>query len=120
MPRQDFIEQLKAMQCEPSDRDGSFITFPYTIPVGRLAGTQITLGFQVTDDFPMNPPGGPHVSPRLMPQNPSGGTHPTFGIHASNLGEDWQYWSRPFPNWPTTDRTVKAYMAHIRHLFDTL
>jgi len=120
MPRQDFVDQLKAMNYEPLLRDGSFITFQYAVPVGKLAGKQITLGFAVADDFPMNPPGGPHVSPCLLPHNPNGGSHPTCGIHNSQLGSDWQYWSRPFPNWPSTDRTVRAYLAHIRHLFDTL
>lgn len=40
---------------------------------------------------------------------------------APNLGPDWEYWSRPImAAWPNTDRTVLAYMGHVRHLFDTL
>jgi hypothetical protein len=54
----------------------------------------------------------------LLPRQ-SGGTHPSGGIHASDFGDGWQYWSRPFSNWNRTDRTVRAYLSHIRHLFDT-
>jgi hypothetical protein len=88
------------------------------VPVGRFIGQKVKVGFQVNDDFPANPPGGPHISPRLLPLK-SGGEHPSGQVHASPLGDDWEYWSRPYPEWHRTDRSVKAYMAHVRHLFDT-
>lgn len=119
MARQDFIEQLKTLGYVPQDLGNNRIWFSYTIPVGKFIGQQIQLGFVVGDDFPANPPGGPHISPHLLPIN-AGGTHPSGGIHDNReFGGSWQYWSRPFPSWANTDRSVRIYMAHIRHLFET-
>jgi hypothetical protein len=119
MARQDFIDQLKALGYSPEDLGNNRVCFPYTIPVGKFIGQQIKLGFVVGEDFPANPPGGLHVSPHLLPINGSG-THPSGGIHDNQeFGAGWQYWSRPFPAWANTDRTVRTYMAHIRHLFET-
>lgn len=120
MGRQQFIDELTAMGYQPGSRGDNLVAFRYTIPVGKFIGKEIDLAFAVNDDFPINPPGGPHVSPCLLTLNPSGGSHPNCGVHNSPLGEGWQYWSRPFQNWPGTKRTVRDYMAHIRHLFDTL
>jgi hypothetical protein len=121
MTREAFIADLKTMGLDVVERDleqhKGFVVFPWTIPVGRLAGTPIMLGLQVSG---MNPPGGPHVSPHLLPLRPVPGQHPNDGVHPSPLGNEWQYWSRPFPNWRETDRSGRAYMAHINHLFDTL
>jgi hypothetical protein len=120
MGRQKFIDELTAMGYQPEPKNGNLVAFRYTIPVGKFSEKEIILGFAVNEDFPLNPPGGPHVSPCLLPLNPSGGTHPNCGVHNSPFGDGWQYWSRPFQNWPGTKRTVRAYMAHIRHLFDSL
>jgi hypothetical protein len=120
MARGDFITELQKLGYTAEDLGDNKLALPYTIPVGRLISQKIRLGFVVTDDFPVNPPSGPHVSPRLLPINPNGGVHPNCGIHESPFGADWEYWSRPFNNWGSTDHTVRAYMAHIRHLFETL
>lgn len=118
MARADFVKQLEALGYAVEGKGEDRIAFRYKIPLGKFIGQEITLGFRIQDDFPANPPSGPHVSPRLLPQNPSSGPHPTHGIHDSPFGADFQYWSRPFNGWASTDRSVKAYMAHIRHLFD--
>jgi hypothetical protein len=118
MARQDFIDQLKALNHQVEDLAENRLAFPYTVPVGRFAGKEIRLGFVVADDFPQNPPSGPHVAPRLLPLQ-SGGQHPSGSIQTSPFGEDWEYWSRPFQKWADTDRTVRIYMAFIRLLFDT-
>jgi len=120
MARQDFIEGLKAMGYQPEVRATGLLAFPYVIPVGKFAEKEISLGFAVGDDFPLNPPSGPHLFPHLLPFNPQPGSHPNCGIHASPVQPGWQYWSRPFLDWATTNRDVRVYMAHIRHLFDTL
>lgn len=122
MSKADFINQVEAMGYSPQltpDKNGVF--FDYEIEVGRLKGKKVKIGFLVGEDFPMNPPSGPHFDQTLMPLNPVGGTHPTCGIHQSpSFGSNWQYWSRPFHGWQNTDRTVKAYFGHIRHLLDTI
>lgn len=88
---------------------GDFVTFPYEVPIGAHAGTTVQIGLQ-GPDFPVNPPGGVHVSPRL--QHPGDNAH-----HASPLGAAWIYWSRPYPNWAQSSRTASDYLAHIRKLF---
>ena len=88
---------------------GDFVTFPYVVPVGLHAGTTVQIGLQAPD-FPVNPPGGVHVSPRL--QHPGDNAH-----HASPLGPTWIYWSRPYPDWPQSARSASDYLAHIRKLF---
>ncbi len=121
MARSEFINELTQMGYKVEDTENNKVIFQYVIPVGRLAGQQIQLGFIVTDDFPLTPPSGPHILPRLLPINTTHGAHPDHGIHPSDdFGPDWEYWSRPFPDWEKTDRSVKAYLRHIRHLFDTL
>jgi hypothetical protein len=117
MGRADFINGLQSLGFEPEEFGDGRIACPYTVETGRFAGTAIKLGFIVPEDFNLTPPGGLHVSPRLLP-NQSGGTHPSGGIHDSPFGADWQYWSRPMHHW-AADRTVKAVIAHVRRLFDT-
>ncbi len=121
MGRQDFINQLTALGYEVEDLGNSKVAFNYVIPIGRLAEQRIKLGFLVAEDFPATPPSGPHVSPRLLPLNTTVKTHPNGGIHESKqFGPEWEYWSRPFHEWPRTDHTVRTYMAFIRRLFETL
>lgn len=119
MARQDFITQLQQLGYTVEDRGENRIAFPYKVPVGRFLGQDIWLGFVVGDDFPLNPPSGPHVSPQLLPLNTVTNVHPAGGIHPSLFGPEWEYWSRPFPEWHTTDRSVRTYLSHIRHLVDT-
>lgn len=120
MPRSDFIDQLKKIGYDTIFEKNNFIIFDYVIEVGKFSGMKIKMAFQVGDDFPLNPPGGPHISPQLLPVNPSRDIpHPLGGIHQSNdLGSEWEYWSRPFQNWNQSDRTVRTYMAFIRRLFE--
>jgi len=121
MPKPEFVNELRELGFDVQDLDGDKVSFSYEIPCGRLAGQQIKLGFLVPGDYNLTPPSGPHVCPRLLPMNPTGGTHPTCGVHESQqFGTDWQYWSRPLSHWAQTQRRAKDVMAHINHLFDTL
>jgi len=115
----DFVQALRNLGYEVDDLGNNRVAFKYLIPVGKFLGQEINLGFEVPGDFSLSPPGGPHMSPHLLPINAVAGTHPNCGVHQSPFGQSWQYWSRPFPEWPKTDRTVRTYMAHIKHLFDT-
>lgn len=120
MARNDFVDQLKKLGYDISpEANNGFVIFDYVIEIGKLAGQKIKMAFQVADDFPLNPPGGPHVSPQLHPLHPGQDLpHPKGAVHASPLGQDWEYWSRPFQNWTQTDRGVRTYMAFIRRLFE--
>jgi len=119
--RQEFISQLTELGYKVEDLGNNRVTLKYVIPIGRLSNQEIILGFLVQDDFPANPPSGPHISPRLLPINTEDKTHPNGGIHTSEqFGTEWEYWSRPFPAWGSTDHTVRTYMAFIRRLFETL
>jgi hypothetical protein len=115
----EFLDQLRVLGLDIAATEPDRVAFPYVIDVGPRAGELIQLGFIVPADYSLSCPSGPHVSPRLYP-NQSGGTHPTGGVHDSPFGPDWHYWSRPFKEWAHSTRDGRAYMAHIRHLFATL
>jgi hypothetical protein len=120
MNRDSFIAEFTAMGFQIEVPKTEFIAFPFTIPVGKLAGTKIKLGLQILGDAPINPIPGPHISPPLLPPNTTAEPHPKGGIHASPLGDGWQYWSRPFKEWKEGERTARRYMAHLNNLFATL
>lgn len=118
-----FVDGLRALGYQPEHRGGDLVVFNYEVEVGPMAGGRVTLALHVPGDWPASPPSGPIVAPRLLPINPDGAKgHPYGAVHeAPDLGSAWEYWSRPFANsWPQTDRSVLAYLSHIRHLFDTL
>lgn len=113
MAKADFVKQLRDLGYEVQVPDGgNRILFEYTVPVGSRLGKKVWLGFVMGDEFPLNCPSGPHFRP-IDP----GWTNPTNAHHSyDGFGDGWWYWSRPFPDWPRTDRTVKAYLSHIRNL----
>ncbi len=115
-----FVAQLVELGFEVQQPASDRVMLDYTIPIGRLTGTKVRLGFVVPGDFPLTPPSGPHISPHLLQINQNSGAHPNAGVHLSDIGPDWQYWSRPFPEWGRSTKSARVYMAHIRHLFETL
>lgn len=101
--------------------DGN-LTFEYVVEAGRFKGQVVTLGFKVPPDFPVTPPSGPHVKPHIHSMrgdglHPSGGVHPSSGH--SGLPDDFQYWSRPYPGWNESRKSVADYLAFVRHLWAT-
>ncbi len=119
MGRPDFIAEFGALGFTVSELKDNIVVFQYEVPVGKFAGKKIQLGLQINGDAPLNPPPGPHVSPPLLPLRPTAEPHPLGGVHKSVLGDEWQYWSRPFPDWKEGERTARRYMAHIVNLFAT-
>ena len=117
---QAFLQGLAALGFEPAvlPEKPDHVTINYEVETGRFAGKRVEHGFVVPADFPLTPPSGPHVSPHIHPVN-SGGPHPTGSIQASPFGGEWQYWSRPVPDWAAGKKTVAAYMSHIWRLWDT-
>ncbi len=112
MARIDFIDQLKALGYEPQELNNGMVEISYTTQIGKNAGITLKLAFQVSDDFPMNCPPGPHFKSVGI----EGWIEPQNNIHISPLGTEWRYWSRPFPDWNRTQKTVKVYLAHIKNL----
>jgi hypothetical protein len=110
MGPEEFAQQLRTLGYNDVKQQGSIVTLPYTIPIGSLIGKNISLGFTVPANFPMEPPGGPCVDPPLG--HPNGSLRPE-----PSVGPNFEYWSRPFPNWPSTPRDVATYMGHVRHVF---
>jgi hypothetical protein len=121
---QKMLEGLRALGLTPDVPRAEFVAFAWEVEIGPLVGEDIELGFKVPPDFALSAPGGVLVRPHLLPFNSSAGEHPLHGVHPANTvgvnDDTWQYWSRPHPTWAATDRSVKALLAHVRHLFDTL
>lgn len=108
MALEELAQQLRGLGYEDARVHGQFVLFGFTAPIGARAGETFQIGLPASD-FPLNPPGGPHVNP--------GFDHPGGNNNPSDLGDGWRYWSRPFPGWPQTDRSADAYLSHLRRLF---
>lgn len=126
LPRQfgvaNFMSGLEVLGYTGTDLGDGNLTFEYVVEVGTHKGRLVTMGLKVPPDFPLNPPSGPHVKPHIHAMQ-GGGVHPSGGIHPSSghsgLPDDFQYWSRPFPGWNESRKTVGDYLAFIRHLWAT-
>lgn len=104
----EFARQAESLELANVEVREDWVLFDLDIPAGAHTGTTMRIGAQVPPDFPDNPPTGPHVHPCL--------THPAGAVHASSLGQEWLYWSRPIQGWPV-DRSVRAWIRHVRSLF---
>ena len=121
MNPKNFTDQLRDLGHVVTEHSGGRVSFPYVIPTGRFAAAAIQLGFESVESFPLTPPGGPHISPRLLPLTAEAGVGACPGINPSpNFGTEWEYWSRPLQHWSATQRTARDVMAHVNHLFDTI
>jgi hypothetical protein len=121
----EFIQGLRELDYEVDDSpipqlQGNVVArFPFQIPLGTKAGDEITLGFIVPSDYPMVCPSGPYMTPHVLPLNTSTNEPPHGGVSDASgaFGPGWQYWSRPYKGWAQSERTARAYMRHIKHLF---
>jgi hypothetical protein len=114
-----FSEQLEALVGQLTRLDGGRVTFRYTIECGPFIGEQVIVGLEIPADAPLNPPHGPHVSPRLLTK--PGVTPQQGGIHQNSpFGPDFEHWSRPMNGWASTKRTGREYLGHLRRIFDTI
>jgi len=118
MGRDEFKEGLETLGHTVELKDTEKAVVPYRITEGRFAGTQIQIGFQVPADFPVTPPGGLHIHPRLIPIN-TGAMDNTRAADSQPFGGEWQYLSRPYTQWPFK-RTVKRYMEYVADILNTL
>jgi hypothetical protein len=121
--KEAFIEGLKQLGYEPEDKGDNRVAFRYTIAAGRFKEQTVLVGIEVPADFNVTCPTGPHILPRLIPQNPGGTANDRAAD--SNFGKEWQYFSRPFSDpqqtgWGRTTKDVKAYLRHIKRILETL
>jgi hypothetical protein len=122
-----FTDGLRTLGFDPKTLPNrpDYLVFDYPVEVGCRAGQTFRLGLVVPQDFPNTPPSGPHLSPHIHPIHTSNDIpHPKGGVHPSpdfqnGAGGEWQYWSRPCPDWGQRKRTVAAYMSHIWRLWET-
>lgn len=124
---ESFIRGLRELGYDPTTlaERPDHVVIDYIVESGKFMGRMVRHGIIVPVDFPLTAPSGPHVSPHIHPIM-SGGQHPTGGVHQDqalpfqqSLGGEWQYWSRPFPDWATSPKTVPTYMSHIWRLWDS-
>jgi hypothetical protein len=112
MGHQQLIDDLRAAGFDAvltHSGGAEFVSFAYSVPIGALAGQEVRIHLQAPD-WPLNPPSGPHVSPRIP--HPGDTAH-----HQSPVGQDAIYWSRPHPRWAQSDRSIEEYLTHLRTLF---
>ena len=124
-----FADGLRALGYTPTilEKAPDHVVFDYTVDIGRLKGQTVRLGFVVPPDFPTTTPSGPHVSPQVLPLHPSGDLpHPAGAVYGDrsqgfiqHTGGQWEYWSRPCPNWGQSKKNTTSYMAHIWRLWET-
>lgn len=114
---------LKELGYEAEDGGESRTVFKYVIGAGRFNGQTIKVGIDVPTDFNVTCPSGPHISPRLIPIN-SNAPGNDRAAESPTFGSGWQYLSRPFGDqqqgWSRTNRSVKAYLRHIKRILETL
>ena len=116
MAKIDFINQLTALGLNPQEPNSEKICFEYEIPVGKNIGKKVILGFEGANAFPMNCPPGPHI--KVLSD---GWVEHPQNINPSQFSDgNWRYWSRPFPDWNRSDKTVKAYLTHIKNIMMTV
>jgi len=115
---EELRKQLEELGYKVLIINNRFVSFDFRVQHGRFKGRDIQIALEAPQ-FPLNPPSGPYINPHIMPITNSGGQHPEGGIHARNLpSADWQYWSRPFASWNSTNKTAKIYLSFIRKLLD--
>lgn len=79
------------------------------IESGRFRGTKISrLAVPIPDD-PMLPPPGLHTMPQV-------GVVGERSVHASPLGPEWAYWSRPILGY-TPSQGVARILSHLQSVF---
>jgi hypothetical protein len=123
--REEFARQLQELGYEllpvPPDptQPGNRVVTEYVVPGGRFAGKRILLGFEVDPTFPRTPPGGPHLSPRVLPINSAAADHPHRVHESPTFGPEWEYLSRPYRGKWRGREAVSEYLAHVDHIFRT-
>lgn len=78
----------------------------YIIPHGKYAGNTVNLGFPMPKDYPIASPYGIHV-------RADHGFQESLTVHNSQVGTNWQFWSRRVNGWPEGNRNFQYYLDHV-------
>lgn len=121
--KEAFNAGLKELGYEAEECGVNLVAFTYVIGAGKFKDREIKVGIDVPPDFNVTCPTGPHISPRLIPIN-TGAMGNERAAESPSFGAEWQYLSRPFVDqqagWNRTNRSVKAYVRHIKRILETL
>jgi hypothetical protein len=79
------------------------------VEAGRFHGAKLSLLAVPIPDDPMLPPPGFHTVPHL-------GVIGDRNVHASPLGPEWAYWSRPIPGYMPSQGAARI-LSHLRSVF---
>ncbi len=81
----------------------------YAITSGSLGGQNCDVAITDVSTVPYVFPSAIHTRPKLVPMD-----NQRYKVSQSNIGPDWQYWSRVLGKQPTP-KNIVAHMATIFH-----
>lgn len=110
MTADDFEEYVRSLGHTVeriTDKDGRGYTAirGFKVPTGALAGRECDIAFQRPDGSPYTTPTGIHTRPALVPMD----WNEPRRTKVSDIGSEWQYWSRRLDAAPTP----KIVFTHI-------
>ncbi len=108
-----FLKELGMNYVEKSISNMTiFVIHEYKIPHGKYSGRVIGIGLPIPSDFPNVPPYGFHVrcNHGFSDEIPSRNT--------SDLGSDWEFWSREIRWDDPEQRTPRYYMDQINRCLE--
>lgn len=115
---QELERQLHELGFSTERLQSNMVAFRYEIPHGRFKGRTIQIALEAPQ-FPRIVPAGLYIRPHLLPFKTSGTQNYDDGIHNRRVPTpEWQYWSRRFKDWDTTEKSLKVYLSFIRSIFD--
>ena len=94
---------VEATQGE--DGNGYVVVRDVGLPTGSLKGRRCDIAIQRSEAVPFVPPAAIHTRPHLVPMVGK----PPLKTMKSEIGPDWQYWSRRYDHRPTP----KNLWAHV-------
>jgi hypothetical protein len=95
-----------------SDNKSYTVFTGYTIVNGPLAGNKCDVAFERVNTVPYCFPAAIHTRPAMVAMNMQNGLR----TQASNIGPEWQYWSRLLRH----EQTPRNVVAHIASIFRDL
>lgn len=123
----DFINQLKDLGLKPQEPLAGKIYFEWEVPIGANIGKKVLVGTTVDESYPATCPTPPHFKSMESgwKEHPDSISDSAFGQGWEEYPSDntaayyqlgWRYWSRRFDEWPTSEKTAKFYLSHLKKI----